>query len=37
MDEIIAFHPLGTCRMGNDLRTTVLDLNPERHYIRDCS
>lgn len=32
--EIMAFHPLGTCRMGNDPRASVLDLNQETHDIK---
>ena len=32
--EVMAFHPLGTCRMGNDPRTSVLDLNLETHDVR---
>lgn len=32
--EVMAFHPLGTCRMGNDPRTSVLDLNLESHDIK---
>jgi choline dehydrogenase-like flavoprotein len=32
--EVMAFHPLGTCRMGNDPRTSVLDLNLETHDIK---
>jgi choline dehydrogenase-like flavoprotein len=30
----MAFHPLGTCRMGNDPRKAVLDLNLESHDIK---
>jgi len=32
--EVMAFHPLGTCRMGNDPRQSVLDLNLETHDIK---
>jgi choline dehydrogenase-like flavoprotein len=32
--EVMAFHPLGTCRMGNDPRKAVLDLNLETHDIK---
>jgi choline dehydrogenase-like flavoprotein len=32
--EVMAFHPLGTCRMGNDPRKSVLDLNLETHDIK---
>jgi len=32
--EVMAFHPLGTCRMGNDPRKAVLDLNLESHDIK---
>lgn len=32
--EIMAFHPLGTCRMGHDPRTSVVDLNLESHDIK---
>ena len=32
--ELMAFHPLGTCRMGNDPRTSVVDLNLETHDIK---
>ena len=31
--ELMAFHPLGTCRMGNTPRTSVVDLNLETHDI----
>lgn len=33
-DEIFAFHPLGTCRMGNDPRKAVVNLNLESHEIK---
>lgn len=32
--EVAAFHPLGTCRFGNDPRTSVLNLNLESHDIK---
>ncbi len=32
--EVMAFHPLGTCRMGNDPRTSVVDLNLEAHDVK---
>jgi choline dehydrogenase-like flavoprotein len=32
--EVMAFHPLGTCRMGNDPRKAVLNLNLETHDIK---
>jgi choline dehydrogenase-like flavoprotein len=32
--EVMAFHPLGTCRMGNDPRKSVIDLNLETHDIK---
>ncbi len=32
--EVMAFHPLGTCRMGNDPRQSVLDLKLETHDIK---
>ncbi|MEA3224139.1 MAG: GMC family oxidoreductase [Thermodesulfobacteriota bacterium] len=32
--EVTAFHPLGTCRMGNDPRRSVVDLNLEAHDIK---
>jgi choline dehydrogenase-like flavoprotein len=40
--EITAFHPLGTCRMGADQRSSVVDFSLETHdvknlYIMDAS
>ncbi len=32
--EVMAFHPLGTCRMGNDPGKSVVDLNLESHDIK---
>ena len=32
--ELVAFHPLGTCRMGNNPLTSVVDLNLEAHDIK---
>jgi len=32
--EIMSFHPLGTCRMGNDPRTSVVNLQLETHDIK---
>ncbi|MFZ5564837.1 MAG: GMC family oxidoreductase, partial [Thermodesulfobacteriota bacterium] len=32
--EVMAFHPLGTCRMGNNPRTSVVDLNLESHDVK---
>jgi choline dehydrogenase-like flavoprotein len=32
--EIMAFHPLGTCRMGNTPHTAVVDLNLETHDVK---
>ncbi len=32
--EVMAFHPLGTCRMGNDPRDSVVNLNLESHDIK---
>ena len=32
--KLMAFHPLGTCRMGNDPRLSVVDLNLESHDIK---
>jgi choline dehydrogenase-like flavoprotein len=32
--ELMAFHPLGTCRMGNTPRTSVVDLNLETHDVK---
>jgi choline dehydrogenase-like flavoprotein len=32
--EVMAFHPLGTCRMGNDPRKSVIDINLETHDIK---
>jgi len=32
--ELMAFHPLGTCRMGNTPETSVVDLNLETHDIK---
>jgi len=32
--EVMAFHPLGTCRMGNNPMTSVVDLNLESHEIK---
>jgi len=32
--EVTAFHPLGTCRMGNDPRRSVVNLNLEAHDIK---
>ncbi|MEA2102172.1 MAG: GMC family oxidoreductase [Thermodesulfobacteriota bacterium] len=32
--DVMAFHPLGTCRMGNDPRKSVVDLNLEAHDIK---
>ncbi|HEY3358870.1 MAG TPA: GMC family oxidoreductase [Polyangia bacterium] len=40
--ELMAFHPMGTCRMGTDPRTSVVDANLETHevkrlYVTDAS
>ncbi len=32
--EVMAFHPLGTCRMGNDPGKSVIDTNLESHDIK---
>ncbi len=32
--ELMAFHPLGTCRMGNTPGTSVVDLNLETHDVK---
>ncbi len=32
--EIMSFHPLGTCRMGNSPKTSVVDLNLETHDVK---
>ncbi|MCP4680946.1 MAG: GMC family oxidoreductase, partial [Desulfobacterales bacterium] len=32
--EIIASHPLGTCRLGNDPRSSVINLNLESHDVK---
>jgi choline dehydrogenase-like flavoprotein len=32
--EVAGFHPLGTCRMGNDPRNSVINLNLECHDIK---
>lgn len=32
--EIMSFHPLGTCRMGNSPGTSVVDLNLETHDVK---
>ncbi len=32
--ELMAFHPLGTCRMGNSPHTAVVDLNLETHDVK---
>jgi choline dehydrogenase-like flavoprotein len=32
--EVAGFHPLGTCRMGNDPRNSVVNLNLECHDIK---
>jgi choline dehydrogenase-like flavoprotein len=32
--EVMAFHPLGTCRMGNNPRKSVIDTNLETHDIK---
>jgi len=32
--EVMAFHPLGTCRMGNKPMSSVVDLNLESHEIK---
>lgn len=32
--EVLAFHPMGTCRMGNDSRYSVVDMNLETHDVK---
>lgn len=32
--SVMALHPLGTCRMGNDPRTSVVDINLEAHDVK---
>lgn len=34
--DITAFHPLGTCRMGPDPRTSVVSPNHELHDLANC-